>query len=277
MGISCDAIHLKGTCGIYIIRNTINNKVYIGQSVDMYRRMQEHIRASQPEHYSTKNSRDSKTPIHLALHKYGLQNFTMDILEKCSRNRLDERERYWIAKFQSTNPKIGYNLTTGGQKNLGFATREKHGMVKLSEQEVMQIQSLLQTTSLSLPEIQQLCPTKVAISTLSLINTGKIWFNKHLTYPLRKINFSGRGEKNGRAKFTEQEVMEMRTLYSQGVTLKGMPTKFTDKASPSAISAILYGRTYQHLPIWNKRQAKWIEPCIDYPQSHKAGEQGCCN
>ena len=41
----------------------------------------------------------------------------------------------------------------------------------------------------------------------------------------------------------------------------------------SAISAIIYGKTYKHLPIWNNSKKKWIEPCIDYPQSLKqAGE-----
>lgn len=37
MKISCDAIH-SNCCGIYLIRNNINNKVYIGQSVDIKRR-----------------------------------------------------------------------------------------------------------------------------------------------------------------------------------------------------------------------------------------------
>ena len=44
MKISCDAIH-GNCCGIYLIRNLKNNKIYIGQSVDIKRRWQEHLRS----------------------------------------------------------------------------------------------------------------------------------------------------------------------------------------------------------------------------------------
>lgn len=66
MRIPCDAIQ-NNTCGIYIIRNLINNKVYIGQSVDIKRRWQEHLRSGQPEKYSKKSNRDLNTPIHKAM------------------------------------------------------------------------------------------------------------------------------------------------------------------------------------------------------------------
>ena len=53
--------------GIYLIRNKINGKVYIGQSTDIHRRWMEHLRSGQPELYSKKSERDSTTPIHLAM------------------------------------------------------------------------------------------------------------------------------------------------------------------------------------------------------------------
>ena len=44
MKISCDAI--PSISGIYLIRNNVNNKVYIGQSVDIKRRIGEHLRSA---------------------------------------------------------------------------------------------------------------------------------------------------------------------------------------------------------------------------------------
>jgi predicted GIY-YIG superfamily endonuclease len=65
MTIPCDA-DLQYS-GIYLIRNDVNNKVYIGQSNCIDRRWKEHLRSGQPEKYHCKNERDVKTPIHLAM------------------------------------------------------------------------------------------------------------------------------------------------------------------------------------------------------------------
>jgi len=93
--------------GIYKITNTLNNKCYIGQSIDIETRWLEHI-------YESKTLRH-KYKIYLAIKKYGIKNFTFEILEKCSLNRkvLDERERYWIEYYNSYEE--GYNMTKGGQ------------------------------------------------------------------------------------------------------------------------------------------------------------------
>lgn len=261
MDISCDAI--KNVCGIYLIRNKINNKIYIGQSVNIYRRWQEHLRSAQPNKYSKKSLRDSNAPIHLAMQKYKIENFEISLLEKCSKEQLNEKEIYWIALLKSNNSSIGYNITNGGQDN--FALRgENHSQAKLSQQDVNQIIRLLETTSLTFSEIGN--KYNVSTSTICMINTGKSW-NSNLSYPIRKCSNGLKGEKNSQAKFTEKQVIEIRKLYSQGKTLKDIPQKYKNIASDSAIRAIMYNKTYKHLPMWDKHKQKWIEPCIDYSQS----------
>ena len=88
--------------GIYIITNKINGKIYIGLSVDIKRRFSEH---KSPCRFQKK-----ETPIARAIKKYGLVNFSFDILElvEC-KSKLCEREIFWINKM-----KPEYNLTSGG-------------------------------------------------------------------------------------------------------------------------------------------------------------------
>ena len=91
---------------IYIIRNTRNSKVYIGQTkVSIKLRFQNHLSAA-------RNGKDYV--IGKAIRKYGEENFYIELLEECTIEELNERERYWISYFNSTNNKFGYNISIGG-------------------------------------------------------------------------------------------------------------------------------------------------------------------
>lgn len=94
--------------GIYKITNNLNGKSYIGQSVDIKRRWNEHKR----------NIGSNKNPMYLDFEKYGLDNFSFEILEECEITKLDEREIYWISNYNTY--KQGYNLTTGGKSNRSY-------------------------------------------------------------------------------------------------------------------------------------------------------------
>lgn len=253
--------------GIYLITNKINGKKYIGQSINIKKRFAEHLRSGQPEKYSHKNERDINTPIHLAMQKYGIQNFSLTILEECDKQQLDDRERYWISYYKSNEKQFGYNVLLGGQNKIALKG-ELHSQAKLSQKEVNIIKDLLKNSDKNLNDILELFPF-ISKSTLSMINQGKTWFDKKEKYPLRKLETSHRGSLNGKAKFSEKQVMEIRKKYSMGIPPKEIFIEYGNIASKSAISAILYGKTYKHLPIWNNSKKKWIEPCIDYPQSLK--------
>lgn len=95
-------------CGIYMIRNKANGKVYIGQSVNINRRWSDHIKSLQANsHYNEYLQR--------AWNKYGSDNFEFSIVENCLVDDLNRLEIYYIADYyQSYNPDFGYNLTKGG-------------------------------------------------------------------------------------------------------------------------------------------------------------------
>ena len=91
---------------IYKITNIINNKCYIGKTLNT---VQERWR----EHCSDYKKRDEeKRPLYSAMKKYGIENFKVEEVEQCSENMVNEREKYWIEYYGSFHN--GYNATLGG-------------------------------------------------------------------------------------------------------------------------------------------------------------------
>lgn len=254
--------------GIYKIINKVNNKIYIGQSCDCHRRWMEHLRSGQPDKYAIKNQRDLNTPIHLAMQKYGIENFEIKILEICEREKLNEKEKDWI-KFYKQQGYSLYNITDGGQKNGVSLKGEKHSQAKLTQAEVNEIKRLLKDTKKSYNEILALFPNITSKSIISLINQGKNWFDEKETYPIRQTDYRNIGEKVGGALFTNEEVMNIRKEYAENPKLSATILANKYSVSINTMSAILQGRSYKYLPYYKKSLKKWIEPCIDYPQSLK--------
>lgn len=58
-----------------------------------------------------------------AIHKYGKENFTIEVIETCEETLLDEREKYWIAYYDSYRK--GYNSTIGGKEHSKMSKLEK--------------------------------------------------------------------------------------------------------------------------------------------------------
>lgn len=89
---------------IYKITNKVNGKCYIGQTrYTVEFRWRQH-----------KNSKDDLV-LHRAFRKYGIENFLFETIEECNVDKLNEREMYYIAEYNSF--KDGYNMTVGGDGN----------------------------------------------------------------------------------------------------------------------------------------------------------------
>ena len=162
------------TKDIYIIKNDLNNKVYIGQAKNSKERFQSHCK---PSAATLNNELIGK-----AIQKYGHEHFWFEILEHQIAD-YNEKEKYYIEQFNSIVPN-GYNLTNGGEMP-PIKKGADHPESKLNKQQVEQLTIDLQTTNISFVELAK----KYGFNS----NTSVSEFNKGLTY-VRNISYPIRKE-----------------------------------------------------------------------------------
>lgn len=92
--------------GIYRIVNKNNNKCYVGQTKNLGPRHRQHWGELRLGHHSNQYLQDDWNK--------DSAYFKFEILEKCPLEQLNERERYWIQFYDSTNREKGYNIQLGG-------------------------------------------------------------------------------------------------------------------------------------------------------------------
>lgn len=159
--------------GIYKIENLINGNCYIGQSVNIYKRWQ-----SEKEVAFNSQSEAYNYPLSCAFRKYGIENFSFNILEECQREELNEKEIYWIAQYDSYNN--GYNQTPGGDTVLH--------MCKLTPQKALEIIEILSKDVEGVISHRQLAKDYgVSADTIQAINAGRQWYNDNYNYPFAYI------------------------------------------------------------------------------------------
>lgn len=92
-------------CGIYKITNLISNQAYIGQSVDIASRFKQHIKCGLGIDAPASNK------LYKSMIEDGVWNFSFELLEECPKDKLNERESFWIDLYQTN--KVGLNSTKG--------------------------------------------------------------------------------------------------------------------------------------------------------------------
>lgn len=112
--------------GIYAWINEINGKVYIGRSVNLYKRVYDEMNGFQ------NGKEQNMKKLFNAIKKHGIENFRVVKLEECSKENLNTLEKFYIEHYDSKNN--GYNCTFGGEGT--------HGHIVSNEQKQKQRESL---------------------------------------------------------------------------------------------------------------------------------------
>lgn len=227
--------------GIYMYTNKKNGKKYIGQSTNIERRKREHL--CWPSPYSRFDTE---------LRVIGEDQFDFVVLEECSVELLDEREKYWISFYDTINS--GYNLTPGGQSYRG----EENPGARLTENEVRQIIILLEEHKLNNREIAE--KFSVCQNTVDGINRCKTWCHLHnYKTNIRNANLAKKeiphsawaGENNATAKITEELALKIiDLLQTDNRSLAQLSRDFG--ISLNIIYDINRCRTWKYLHNYNK-------------------------
>ncbi len=208
--------------GIYRVYTTFNNACYIGQAKDIYERFNSH------HIYDYKNKNDCcyNTKFYSALRKYGLDSFEVEVLELCSVQELDEKEIYYISKYNSFHH--GYNSTEGGQKwspnihseeaeqkrqrtrELNQSLKgENHPRAKLTNEEVLTIRQRY---------INGESPKEIYQNYIDKYSSFDTFKRIILGYTYKNVGNIPTSEqvRHTNAKLTESQVKEIRQKYQKG-------------------------------------------------------------
>lgn len=105
---------------IYKVINTANKKIYVGKTKELYGDCKFGLERIFKQHLTnaTGNSKDARTDcprFYNAIRKYGKSKFKVELLAKCKLSMCDYLEITYISIFDSTNPDMGYNISSGGK------------------------------------------------------------------------------------------------------------------------------------------------------------------
>lgn len=115
---------LKNVPAIYMLVNSVNNKIYIGRSLRLKNRMKEHFQ-SDFHRYNGKKLIHAKT-------KYGLDSFKIVVLEYCSKENLAEAENFYLNTLQPFDDR-GYNIRRVASEDVGSFVMTDEQKTKISD------------------------------------------------------------------------------------------------------------------------------------------------
>lgn len=183
--------------GIYKIENLINHKIYIGQSKHIYSRWCQHRH----------DGRHGDTPLYRAFKKYGIENFSFEVLETCKIDEFTEKELFYINYYNSLVPH-GYNVVPPKEN---WTTNNIPLKIK-------EIKEVLLTTKKTYQKIGE----EFGLSSIQIarINRGLAWRIEGEKYPLRK-------------KYYTYEANKVISLLQKGLSIKEVAKELN--ASESSI------------------------------------------
>lgn len=240
---------MKKILYIYKFINKITGKIYIGQTNNIEKRKRGH----KSESFNPK-ANGYNLPFHVAIRKYGWENFNFEVLEELSddfgREYLNEREIFFIAYYKSLVNENGYNLTKGGDGcNKGPLSFEQQ--VSLSKlfnlEQVKDIQAMLME-GYEYFEITSKYP-QLTDSFLSNINLGLNFKRNDLSYPLAILH----------TKFSKETKQKIITDIQKGRYYKDINLE--------------YGISESYISMINNGQ-KWYNSNLKYPLCKKGCSDG---
>ncbi len=210
---------------IYLARNTINGKCYVGQT-------KRSVRHRIKDHKSVAlTSMAIYSYLHKAIRKHGWENFTWEVLEETDEAGLDMAERFWIRCYNSLSPN-GYNLDSGGhrQKVRSAETRAKIGAAHRGRSLPLEQRKKLSQSAIGRKH------TPEARARMSVSQRGRT----HSEETKRKIGAASKGKRKGKLDWAK--VSSIRKLSADGILQKEIAAQF--EIDQSQISMIVRNKCW---------------------------------
>lgn len=240
--------------GIYKYQNKINHKIYIGQSIDLEQRRYAHKSSA-----FNKNAKDYNSQFHQAIRKYGLENFSYEVIveiskEEYSKQILDDLEKYFIKYYDSY--KNGYNATEGGDDNPNRGqSGEKNGRALLTREDVYDIRECY-NSHIPFKDVFEKYKDKISKRGLQKVWWFDTWKDIHPEYHTEENKYwhshqakanSSEIASNNKRKFSKETVIQMRKDYDSGLSPKEVQLKYAPNVSWSTIYNIITRHTYKDI------------------------------
>lgn len=235
--------------GVYLIKNKINGKCYVGASKDIYARWKGHQYES-----NCPGQKGYNKALYRAFRKYGIDNFHFAVLEECKTvEEAFDREPYWIEEYNSLTE--GYNEVPGGN-NVGDRSGENNGRAKLTEQDVINIR-IARKNKESRSLVYEKYKDKLTF--LSFVNVwqGVNW--KHIMPEIYTPEYlakenrgkeRSRGERNVNSKLTEKDVSIIRQRKINGEIAIKVYQDYKDIIhSTSTFYNVWNNKTWKHVVV----------------------------
>ena len=233
--------------GIYKITEKDNPTIfYVGQSNNIERRFKEHIQ---------KSYKQSRIPFDQYIDIKGKDAFRYEVLEECTVEELNAKEKYWIEQLNATQ---SGNIFNGGASNL---IGNNNPNAKLTEADVIKIRQAYQN-HMRQRDVYEEYKDIISFNSFQSLWQGRSWShimpevyteeNKH--YYIYENSLGGKGAS---AKFTNDEVIKIRNRYV-AESAKQIYEDYKERVSYQTFQAMLWGRSYSSLPIYKKKEKKWI-------------------
>lgn len=177
-------------------------------------------------------------------------------MEECDITELNQKETFWIRKLNAI--KDGYNCSKGGeQQSIG----ENNGRSKLTEQDVIEIRKAY-NNHLKQKDVYEKYKDIISFGYFQNLWQGRSWSHimpevfteENKQYYIFQNSNGGNGAS---AKFSNEEVIKIRERYVNE-SAKQIYEDYKDRVSYQTFQAMLWGRSYKTLPIYKKKEKKWI-------------------
>lgn len=241
-------------CGIYTIKNKLDGKMYIGQSVNINKRKAYHL-------WMLRSGNHFNPKLQNAFNKYSEENFEFKVLELCKFDEINNKEIQFIKKYNSIEE--GYNICEGGNGSLGRILSDETKR-KIAKANIGRIQS--KEAGVRKSVVGKILWSNIKYREKMMGRKHPIPWNKGIPKTLEeKQNLSeklkGRviaesqkeklrelykGENSITAKLKEKDVIEIRLRFLKGEEQCCMKKDYL--VSSQTIYDIVRNRRWKHLP-----------------------------